>query len=114
MIWHLNNPQRQPVTLNEMTWLHLQFGKDTVARLDESQTRRQETCQEANAVIHMKVLMAGNKAESAHTKQGSLTLDDYWGKERKSGTATRFWPVGGTAVAEPGPSEAQPTVLSPI
>lgn len=41
------------------------------------QTRRQETCQEANTVIQVKVLKAGIKVEAAHTEQESLTLGDY-------------------------------------
>lgn len=105
---------RVAIALDEVTWLHLQFGKDTVAGLEVSQNRRQETCQEPNAVIQVKVLNAGIKAEAAHTEQGSLTFGDYWRKERKSRTTTRFWPVGDTAGAEPGPSDSKPTVVSPV
>lgn len=65
------------MTLDEVTPLHLQFGKFTVARLEVSQTRGQETCQEVNAIIQVKVLKAGIKeVEAAHTEPGSLTLGD--------------------------------------
>lgn len=62
------------MTLDEVTPFHLQFGKFTVAGLEVSQTRGQETCQEVNVIIQVKVLKAGIKVEAAHTEPGSLTL----------------------------------------
>lgn len=59
-----------------MKWHHSICSLEVYCGLEVSQTRGQETCQEVNAVIQVKVLKAGIKVEAAHTEPESLTLGD--------------------------------------